>query len=124
MAYSLAAQSQNNFSEKAEDGYDWGPLAKDTPLSLIREKTLAILGSVLNDDLCFKTESVVGSEALHRDWRGFLAHVNKSVKNRASEGYVKVNLIMYTRSSNSTPFSKHKKRALCKFLKTLCCYTS
>ena len=111
MAYSLAAQSQNNFSEKAEDGYDWGPLAKDTPLFLIREKTLAILGSVLNDDLCFKTESVVGSEPLHRDWRGFLAYVNKSVKNRASEGYVCKSY--YTRSSNSTPFSKHPKKEHC-----------
>ena len=70
----------------AEDDYDWGPLAKDTPLSLIREKTLAILGSVLNDDLCFKTESVVGYEALNRDWRGLLAYVTQSVKNRASGG--------------------------------------
>ena len=86
MAFSLAAQ--NNIDEKAEDGYDWGPLSKDTPLSSIREKTLAILGPLLNDDLCFKTESVVGREALHRNWRGFKACVEKSVTNRASGGYV------------------------------------
>ena len=70
----------------AEDDYDWGPLAKCTPLSLIREKTLSILDSVINDDLCFKTESVLGCEALHRDWRGFLAYITKILKNRASGG--------------------------------------